>query len=83
MAKIVDEYSIALGPGEFPAVLITLKLDNGIVEGPYEFPPAFAHKLSDELCIASARAARKVTERATAPTGDADTLTDEGTSDVG
>jgi len=62
MAKIVDEYSIALGPSaEFPTVLFTVKLSDGTIEGPYEFVPAFAHQLSDELCVASARAAKKVT----------------------
>jgi hypothetical protein len=60
MAKIVDEYTISIGPSEqFPTVLITLKLDNGIEEGPFEFVPAYAHVLSDELCVASARAAKK------------------------
>jgi hypothetical protein len=61
MAKIVDEYSIALGPSEaFPTVLLTLKLDDGSVHGPFELVPAYAHILSDELCVASARAAKKV-----------------------
>jgi hypothetical protein len=61
MAKIVDEYTITLGPSEqFPTVLITFKLDNGIEEGPFEFAPGYAHVLSDELCVASARAAKKV-----------------------
>jgi hypothetical protein len=61
MAKIVDEYSIALGPStDFPTVLLTVKLDDGKVEGPYEFVPAYAHTLSDELCVAAARAAKKV-----------------------
>jgi hypothetical protein len=62
MAKSVDEYSISLGPSpEFPTVLLTLKMDDGTVEGPFEFVPPFAHQLSDELCVASARAAKKVT----------------------
>jgi hypothetical protein len=59
--KIVDEYSIALGPSAaFPTLLIELKLSDGSVVGPFEFAPAFAHTLADELCIASARAAKKV-----------------------
>jgi hypothetical protein len=62
MAKIVDEYSISLGPSEeFPTVLLTVKLDNGLTEGPFEFVPAYAHVLADELCIAAARAAKRVT----------------------
>ena len=61
-AKIVDEYSIAVGPNpEFPTVWLTVKLDDGSIHGPFEFVPAFAHKLSDELCIASARTAKKTT----------------------
>ena len=61
MAKIVDEYSIAFGPSEeFPTVLLTLKLDDGTLQGPFEFVPAYAHTFSDEMCIAAARAARKV-----------------------
>ena len=62
MPKIVDEYSISLGDSqEFPTVLLKLKLSDGTEEGPYEFVPGYAHVLSDELCVASARAAKKVT----------------------
>jgi hypothetical protein len=61
MAKIVDEYSIALGPStDFPTILLTLKTDDGQIAGPFEFVPAYAHTLSDELCVAAARTARKV-----------------------
>jgi hypothetical protein len=61
MAKIVDEYSIALGPSsEFPTVLLTLKTDDGDLHGPFEFVPGYAHTLSDEMCVAAARAAKKV-----------------------
>jgi hypothetical protein len=60
MAKIVDEYTIAIDDSSgFPVVVLSLKTESGIVEGPYEFVPAYAHKLSDELCIASARATKK------------------------
>lgn len=60
--KPVDEYTISVGPREdFPTVLLTLKLDDGSIHGPFEFVPAFAHKLSDEICVASARTAKKTT----------------------
>jgi hypothetical protein len=72
MAKIVDEYSLSLGPSEaFPTVLLTIKLDNGLIEGPYEFVPAFAHQLADELCISAARAAKRITGASELPTKDA------------
>jgi hypothetical protein len=62
MAKIVDEYSISLGPSEeFPTVLLTFKTDDGDTHGPFELVPPYAHTLSDELCVAAARAAKKMT----------------------
>lgn len=61
-AKVVDEYSISVGPsGQFPTLWLTVKCDDGSVHGPYEFPAAYAHRLADELCIASARIAGKKT----------------------
>jgi hypothetical protein len=60
--SVVDEYSLSLGASkEFPTVLLTLKLDNGRAEGPFEFVPAFAHQLSDELCVSAARSVKQVT----------------------
>lgn len=60
--KVVDEYTLSLGPSEeFPTVHLSLKLSTGETLGPCEFVPAYAYKLSDELCIASARATKKVT----------------------
>jgi hypothetical protein len=58
-SKIVDEYEISLTKGEFPVVRLLFKLDNNQKLGPFEFAPAFAHALSDELCAASARASKK------------------------
>lgn len=67
--SVVDEYSLSLGESkEFPTILLTLKLDNGRSEGPYEFVPAFAHSLSDELCVSAARSVKSVTNlRSTVP----------------
>lgn len=61
-AKVVDEYSIAVGPdAQFPTVWFTMKCADGSVHGPFEFVPAYAHALADELCIAAARTAKKTT----------------------
>lgn len=57
--SIVDEYEIHLTDGEFPVVRLMFKLDNGRKMGPFEFAPAFAHALSDELCAGSARASKR------------------------
>lgn len=58
----VDEYVIALDRSTpFTTVLLTVKDNEGNVHGPFEFVPPFAHQLSDELCVASARATKKVT----------------------
>lgn len=57
--RIVDEYEISLTDGEFPVVRVLFKLDNNQKLGPFEFAPAFAHTLSDELCAASARASKR------------------------
>ena len=57
----VDEYVIALDHSTpFATVVVTFKDNDGQVHGPFEFVPPFAHKFSDEMCIASARATKKV-----------------------
>jgi hypothetical protein len=67
--RSVDEYSLSLGDSkEFPTVLLTLKMSSGQSEGPFEFVPAFAHQLSDELCVSSARCVKKVTNTRPVPT---------------
>lgn len=60
-ATPIAEYSISVKQGDFSTVWLTLKDDDGKVHGPFEFVPPYAHKLSDELCIASARATKKTT----------------------
>lgn len=57
--KIVDEYQIRVAQRDgFTNLNLSLKTSDGTV-AIYEFPPAFAHRLSDELVRASARAAAK------------------------
>jgi hypothetical protein len=60
-ATPIAEYSISVKQGDFPTVWLTFKDDDGKVHGPFEFVPPYAHALSDELCIASARATKKTT----------------------
>lgn len=56
--KAVDEYTIDTETVDgFTNVNLNFKLDDGRVER-FSLPPAFAHRLSDQLCQVSARAAR-------------------------
>ena len=57
-AVAVDEYSVRIVERDgFKVVQIRFKLDDGSSSPPFDFPPAYAHALSDELCKASAHAA--------------------------
>jgi hypothetical protein len=57
--KIVDSYSLELRDrGGFLFVILNVLTDDQRTES-YELHPAFAHRLSDELLKASAKAAPK------------------------
>lgn len=56
----VDQYDVTIVERDgFKFVHVRLLLDDGRATAPFEFVPAFAHALSDELCKASAHAAQK------------------------
>jgi hypothetical protein len=56
----VDQYDVTVVERDgFKFVQVRLLLDDGRATAPFEFVPAFAHALSDELCKASAHAAAK------------------------
>ena len=59
--KIVDQYSLSLEErGGFTFVVVNLLASDQTTTS-YEFHPAFAHQLSDELLKAAARAMPKAT----------------------
>ena len=69
---VVDEHSISVKQGDFPTVWISFKTSDGETHGPFEMVPPYAHQFSDEVCVASARAARKVTNESTTVSAPAD-----------
>jgi len=57
--KVVDEYEISMVEEEgFVSVVLKFKTADGAVSS-YAFPPLYAHKLADELTMASIRAVAK------------------------
>lgn len=58
-AKIVDEYHLSIVEKDsFKVVIIKFKCSDDSIHS-YEFQPVFAHKFSDETCIAAIRAIAK------------------------
>ena len=59
--KVVDEYRIGIEEKSgFSFVVLSVLCADGSTES-YEFAPSYAHALSDELCVASAKAAKRDT----------------------
>ena len=57
--KVVDEYHISITEKDsFKAVVVKFKCSDGTVAN-FEFLPLFAHRFSDETCIAAIRALAK------------------------
>lgn len=57
--KIVDEYHLSIvAKDSFKVVIVKFKCSDDTVAS-YEFAPSFAHRFSDETCIASVRALAK------------------------
>ena len=58
-AKVVDEYHLSIVEKDsFKVLIIKFKCEDGSIAS-FEFQPIFAHKFSDETCIAAIRAIAK------------------------
>jgi len=58
-AQLVDEYHLSIVEKDsFKVVHLKFKCENGKILT-FEFPPVYAHRLSDELCTTSIRAIAK------------------------